>query len=446
MLGKIHSSTTPILAAMAIFIFHPLTLWAADDEAPEDWALHGQTTYVFQDHPPFHSPYQGPNSLGPGNQSNSTADITLYGGLRPWQGAEFWINPEVDQGFGMGDTLGVAGFTSGEAYKVGANTPYVKLPRIFIRQTIDLGGDNETVAADLNQLAGTQTANRLVMTLGKFSVVDVFDTNKYAHDPRNDFLNWSIIDIGSFDYAADSWGYTYGGAAEWYQDWWTIRAGLFDLSTVPNDTQLDPVFLRQYESVLELEERHNIFDQPGKLKLLGFVMHGRMGSYSDAIAEAQETGTPVDIASVREFHNKVGVGLNGEQQISQDLGAFIRAGYTQGQYEEYEFTDINKTVSSGLSLTGGSWGRADDTVGLALAFNDASTAAQQFFNAGGTGLLVGDGQLPRPGVEQILETYYSFAVFGFAKLSADYQFIQNPAYNRDRGPVSVFGLRAHAQF
>ena len=153
---------------------------------------------------------------------------------------------------GWSDTFGVAGYPSGEAYKVGAVYPYFVIQRAFLRQTIDLGGDPEKLDADLNQLAGTQTANRLVFTAGKYSVVDIFDTNKYAHDPRNDFFNWSIVDQGAFDYAANTWGYTYGAAAEWYRDWWTIRAGVFDLSTVPNGANLSPG-VRQGQFVTELE-------------------------------------------------------------------------------------------------------------------------------------------------------------------------------------------------
>ena len=416
------------------------------DKTPENWALYGQSTGVLQYHPGFHSPYQGANSLNPGQRGDETVDATLYGGVRLWQGAEFWANPEVDQGFGLSDTLGVAGFPSGEAYKVGAYAPYVRLQRAFFRQTIDLDGETESIDPDLNQLGGMQTADRLVVTLGKFSVVDIFDTNKYAHDQRNDFLNWSVIDLGSFDYAADAWGYTYGGAAEWYQDWWTIRAGLFDLSKVPNSKVLDPDFMRQYQTVLELEERHQLFAQPGKLKLLGFLSQGRMGAYDAAVEDAETADEMPNTALVRQPHTKVGGGMNGEQQLTPDLGAFLRAGYTQGQYEAYEFTDINKTISLGLSLAGNSWDRGDDTVGLAVVGNDASHAAKLYFGAGGDGILVGDGQLPHSGLEQIIETYYSFAANSLAKLTLDYQFIENPGYNRDRGPVSVIGVRAHVQF
>jgi high affinity Mn2+ porin len=182
----------------------------------DTFAFHGQATYLNQYDPPFRAPYGGQNSLAP-NISRETADATLYAGMRLWKGAEAWINPEIDQGFGLSGSVGVAGFPSSEAYKVGANDPYLRLQRAFVRQTIDLGGEVQKVDAGLNQFSGSQTSDRLVFTVGKVGVVDIFDTNKYAHDPRGDFMNWSIVDTGTFDYAADAWGYTVGAAAEWYQ-------------------------------------------------------------------------------------------------------------------------------------------------------------------------------------------------------------------------------------
>ena len=421
-------------------------VWAADATAVDWWGLHGQSTFVTQYHPGFHAAFSGPNSLDPQAQARETFDLTLFGGLRLWRGAELWVNPEVDQGFGLSNTLGVAGFTSGEAYKVGADAPYFQLPRLFVRQTINLGGEVAQVEAGLNQLASRQTANRVVMTVGKFSVVDIFDTNRYAHDPRNDFLNWSIIDVGAFDYAADAWGYTYGAAVEWSQQWWTIRTGLFTLSKVPNSKVLDSKVFDQYQVDLEVEAWHTLLGQPGKLKLLGFLSHGRMGRYSEATAIALQTGMPADIAAVRTAHNRGGVSLNLEQPLTEGLGVFAKAGWSQGAFEAFEFTDINKTVALGLSLTGTRWGRPNDTVGVAVAVNDASGAAKQFFAAGGLGILVGDGQLIHSGPETIVETYYSLAVVKFAKLSLDYQFVNHPAYNRDRGPVSIVGFRAHGEF
>jgi high affinity Mn2+ porin len=165
----------------------------------EDYAIHGQTTFVDQFHPGFHSAYRGPNSLDPGRRGNETWDVTLYAGFRPRQGAEVWINPELDRGFGLNNTLGIAGYPSAEAYKVGAAAPYLRIPKQFLRQTLNLSGEVQGIAPDLNQLGGSQTANRLIFTAGKFEVVDVFDTNKYAHDPRNDFLNWAVVDAAAFD-------------------------------------------------------------------------------------------------------------------------------------------------------------------------------------------------------------------------------------------------------
>jgi high affinity Mn2+ porin len=419
---------------------------AAQLSAPAgaSWAIHGQTTFVTQAYPGFRSPYEGTNSLPGGGQGRETWDATLYAGVRLWQGAELWFNPEIDQGFGLGDTLGVAGFPSGEAYKLGTAYPLARLPRTFVRQTLGLGGETEEVVADINQFAATQLHDRLVITLGKFSVVDIFDTNRYAHDPRGDFLNWSVIEAGTFDYAADAWGYTYGGAVEWYQDRWTLRGGMFDLSIVPNSTNLDPTF-SQFEGVLELEERYELWGQPGKVKITGFLNRGRMGNFADAITLAEATGQPADIAAVRQWASRGGVSLNLEQQIADSLGFFARAGIANGDIEPYEFTDIDRTVSAGLQVVGKPWGRSDDTLGIAGVVNGISGVHEAFLNAGGLGILVGDGQLPHPGPEQIVETYYSLPIASW-HATFDYQFVVNPGYNRDRGPVSVFGVRMHAQF
>ena len=419
---------------------------AADDAAPEQWAFHGQSTFTQQLQPAFHSPYTGPQSLPADANGRETWDATLYAGVRPWDGAEIWFNPEIDQGFGLGNSVGVAGYLSGEAYKLGQNDPYYRMARAFFRQTIDLGGDTQKVDPDLNQLGGSQTANRLVVTFGKLSVTDIFDTNKYAHDPRNDFLNWSVLDAGTFDYAADAWGATYGATAEWYQDWWAARIGLFDMSSRPNSLGLDLPLIHQDQFVGELEEDHTLWDQPGKLKFLYWLTRANMGTYSDALAMAAATGTTPDTNAVRNYRSKYGVVLNLEQQLTADLGLFARLGWTQGGIAEYDFTDIDQTAQIGLSLAGNRWGRPDDTVGLAGVANQISHSAKQYLAAGGLGGIIGDGQLPAAGPEQIVETYYSFAAFSFARLTADYQFINDPAYNRQRGPVSAFALRLHAEY
>jgi len=413
-------------------------------DTAETYSFHAQFTTVTQYHPSFNSPYRGPNSLDPGNRGDETVDLTLFLGARVWQGGEVYANPEVDQGFGLSDTLGVAGFPSGEAYKVGAADPYVRLPRAFFRQTIDLGGDAQPVEADANQLGGSRSADNVIVTIGKFGVTDIFDNNKYAHDPRGDFLNWSIIDAGAFDYAADSWAYTYGGAAEWTQSWWTLRGGIFDLSRLPNSKRLDRGF-EQYSLTVEAEERHEVFGEAGKLKFLVFQNHGRMGNYLDAVREAAGSGSPPNVADVRRYQTRPGATLNLEQEITAGLGLFMRASINDGRQEAYEFTEIDRSVSGGLSLSGDCWNRPNDALGLAGVVNGLSNHALAYFRAGGLGLLIGDGQLKDYGLEKILETYYSVQVIDGINVTVDYQYIANPAYNADRGPANVFGFRFHAQ-
>jgi high affinity Mn2+ porin len=419
---------------------------AASDDAsvPETWSIHGQVTNVSQRHSRFNSPYAGTNSLVANGRTEETTDITLYAGVRLWAGAELWVNPEIDQGFGLSNTVGLAGFSSGEAYKIGANTPYLRLPRAFIRQVIPVGGENTSVDGAANQLGGARATDNVTLTIGKFSVTDVFDVNAYAHDPRADFLNWSIIDAGAFDYAADAWGFTNGFAAEWSQNTWTLRGGVFALSRVPNG-KITGIDFSQYMLVSEIERRYEWLGHPGKVKLLGFVNRGRMGSYQEALQLARRTGDAPDTALVRQFGSRPGATLNWEQELAADLGMFLRMSANDGAKEAYEFTEINRSISGGFSLKGDRWNRHDDTVGMAAAINGLSGDARSYFSAGGTGILIGDGR-QRYDAEKIIEAYYSARVTPRVTLALNYQHVNNPAYNRDRGPVSIVGLRAHAEF
>jgi high affinity Mn2+ porin len=419
--------------------------------AMDIFAVHGQATFVNQAYPAFRSPYEGTNSLPGGGTSRETFDLTLSTGVKLWQGAEFWANPEIDQGFGFGNTHGVAGFPSAESYKLGSAYPYARLQRAFLRQTINLGGDTEKVGDDFTQFAGTRSTDRLVFTVGRFAIVDIFDTNRFANNPKIDFLNWSLINAGTFDYAGDGWGYTYGAAAEWYTGRWTLRGGVFDLSNTPaggvspTAYALDSTF-QQFQLVGEIEERHELWGQPGKIKITGFLSRGSAGNFDDAVALAQATGTPADINAVRSYTSRPGVSLNVEQQVNDNLGVFFRAGWADGNIEPWDFTDIDRTVQGGVSINGKSWGRPDDTIGIAGVINGISNAHIAFLNAGGLGILVGDGQLPNYGTEKILEAYYSYALTSSTRLTFDYQFISNPGYNADRGPVNVFAGRVHWQF
>jgi high affinity Mn2+ porin len=429
----------------------PAALAPSNFAASDIFSVHGQATFVDQAHPAFRSPFEGTNTLTGGASSQETFDLTLSVGAKLWQGAEFWANPEIDQGFGFNDTHGVAGFTSAEAYKIGSSTPYARLQRAFLRQTINLGGDTENVDDDFYQFKGTRSTDRLVLTAGRFSVVDIFDTNKYANSPKTDFLNWSVVNTGSFDYAADGWGYTYGGAAEWYTGPWTLRGGLFDLSVSPTGgvsplgTAADPTF-QQFQLVGEIERRYDLWGEPGKVKITGYLSRGNAGNFNDAVALAAATGLPADINAVRAYTSRPGVSLNMEQQVNDNFGLFFRAGWADGNIEPWDFTDIDRTVSGGVSINGRSWGRPDDTIGIAGVVNGISSAHVAFLNAGGLGILIGDGQLTNYGLEKIFEAYYSYALNASTKLTFDYQFVANPGYNADRGPANVFAGRFHWQF
>lgn len=426
----------------------PQTAVGGLDQTPpaaEQYSFHGQVTWVPQGYPGFHAMYSGPESLPPQAHvaENFVADAFL--GVKLWQGAGFYYNPEIDEGFGVGNTFGIAGFPSAFAYKVGESEPYIRNQRYFLRQTIGLGGGTEQIDAGADQLAGPTSANRLTFTVGKYSVVDIFDDNKYAHDPINTFLNWSIIDMGAFDYAADSWGFTYGATAEWKQDWWTARAGVFQLSQTPNSEVIEPVLFRQFESVVEFEERHKIWEQPGKLKFLFYANDGYVASFNQAVAQGFASGVTPDLASVRARRVKVGGGVNLEQQITPDVGLFARFSMDNGQYETFDFTDIDRSLSGGVSISGDLWGRTKDQIGIGGALNAISHARANYLAAGGLSILLGDGALSYAG-ERILEAYYKYMIADGIHISADYQFVDNPGYNTARGPVSLFALRFHAEF
>jgi len=414
-------------------------------EQPEWYSLHGQITEVTQYHPAFSSPFRGANSLDPGNRGDETVAVTLDAGLRLADNLAIYVDPEIDQGFGLSDTLGVADFTSGQAYKVGSATPYPRIPSAYARYTVDLGGETVPDNPGANQLGGSHSADNLTFTLGKFSVVYIFDTNMYAHDSTGDFLNWAIIDAGAFDYAADAWGYTYGAAGEWTQSWWTLRAGIFDLSRIPNSKDLERGF-GEFSTIAEFEVRQNWFGPQGKVKFLAFEDTGNIANYNDAVRAAAGTGQAPNVADVRKYSTKPGAVINIEQEIRPDLGAFLRASLNDGHKEAYEFSDINQSLSGGLSLSGNVWHRPNDTVGLAGVISGISADARNYFAAGGLGILVGDGRLTQYDPEKALELYYNISITDGIAFGLDYQHVENPGYDPLRGPADVLGFRFHGEF
>ena len=249
---------------------------------------------------------------------------------------------------------------------------------------------------------------------------------------------------GSFDYAADAWGYSYGATGEWYAGPWVARLGLFDLSDVPNSQHLTSD-LSQFQVIAEGEHDHTLWGRRGAVRATVFLSRGNMADYREAIADGQALGLTPDPARVRRYQSRPGGLVNLEQEVADNVGVFARAGWDDGSLESYEYTDIDRTVSAGVQLKGALWGRRADEIGLAGAVNDISAEHTAFLNAGGLGILVGDGRLPHKDTERVFEGYYKLGLPARFDLTFDAQVIGDPAYNTDRGPVAVFGLRLHAQ-
>lgn len=422
---------------------------AHDDEdsdgAPDvqSYAFHGQATVIEQAVAGFHSPYVGENSLWPAARGRETATGTLMAGAHVWPGGEVWADGELVQGVDLSGSKGVAGFLDGEAPRDETGGVHPRLQRLFLRQTIGLGGARQAVEDEEDTLNGERDANRVVLTIGRFSVADIFDLNDFAHDSREDFLNGSVIAAGTFDFAADLSGYTYGGAGELYEGGWTFRLGLFALPTEPGGDNPDASF-RQFQTVAEVERRYRVDGRDGSLKLTVFDTHAAQGAWADAVALAEREGDIPQVDAVRRTRDRLGASLNLQQKISGDLGLFARAGWADGRLQGYSFSDIDRTVAAGLSLKGQAWGREDDTVGIGGALNFASDDFTTYLDKGGLGLVIGDGQLPHPGAEGIVEAFYEWAFSDAVQATFDYQLVNNPGYNRDRGPVSLFALRLHA--
>lgn len=413
--------------------------------ASTDWNVHGQTTVIAQGYPRFRSPYQGTNSLPGGGQGRETWTVDAFLGWRLWRGGEFYFNPELAQGFGIGTTLGLAGFSNGEAQKGGTDFPKFRPQRYFFRQTFGLGGDQENVADAPNQLPGKRDVDRITVTVGRFAVTDYFDGNSYAKDPRLDFMNWAMWASAAYDFPADLPGFTRGAVVELNRKDWAVRAGAFQVPAAPNS---DVLTFKTGGAVVELEERYTILDQPGKLRLGVFANRGKTGNFQETLAAVAADPT-LDInttmVSLRRNRLKYGFYLNAEQQIAKDVGIFARVSWADGQNEILSFADIDRSVSGGVSVKGSYWGRENDTFGLGGAVNGLTSSHRDFLAAGGLGLLIGDGQLNYR-LEKILETYYAYNVSKATTLTLNYQFVANPAHNADRGPVSIVSGRIHSEF
>lgn len=413
--------------------------------SPQLWNFHVQNTVIGQADPAFPAKYSGPNSLDSQGEFKETVSLDLYAGVRLWPGAEVHVDGLMWQGFGLSQTLGAEAFPNGEAFKVGTKVPDGNVARFFLRQTFGFGGEQEAVADDQLTLAGQQDISRLTVTIGRMSVKDIFDNNAYANDPRTQFMSWAFMANEAWDYPGDSLGYTTGIALELNQPQWTLRYGWFQVPSVSNGMTEDAHYLEAWGMVTELERRFTIADHPGTIRLLAFLNRAHMGSYAQATQEAIQNSQPADIASTREYRLKYGFGLNLEQEIIKNVGVFSRVGWSDGSNEAWVFSDVDRSATAGISVKGEFWNRPDDTFGLAGALNGISRVHQEFLEAGGTGILAGDGALDY-GWEKSMEMYYDCGVWKTIHATLDYQFISNPAFNQARGPVSVFSARVHWEF
>jgi high affinity Mn2+ porin len=458
---------------------------AADDSTnkpPQTYNLHAQYTFTGMTYTAFSAQYSNPAYLvyGTGStlpteaQARETESADGYFGYRLWSNTEFHFDALLWQGYGVNNTYGIGDFPDGEAFKVGVRYPHFAVARFFTRTTINLGGPQEAVEDDLLTLRGKQDTNRITITVGRFSVKDIFDNNQYSNDPRGQFMNWALMANAAYDYPADALGFTTGIAVE--RNWanWTLRYGWFQMSKYRNQFTAEGLYLvlpteplsgdgkifEDWGMVTQLEHRHTIATHPGAVRLLVFDDRMNNGSYKAAVALANEPstlaiwGTPAaflasangvtgGIDDTHALRNTWGLGLNMDQEITKNIGAFSRIGWNSGQNSGFEFTDTNWTATFGASIKGETWKQPDDVIGAAFLTSGISKANQIYHAAGGIGILTGDGAL-NYGPEKNVELYYDHKFSKYFHGAVDYQFVDDPAYNKDRGPIpGIFAIRLH---
>ena len=419
---------------------------AAQAQEAEDWNAKLQSTYVWQAKPGIRSPYEGDHSLQGAREKSYSFTATAAFGVRLGKSTELYFDPEVAQGVPLSGLVGLAGFTNGEMARTSGANPTFYRARLFARHVIGLSDDTEDIAPAMNQLGSKYATRRITLTAGNVSVLDIFDANQFSHDPRLQFLNWTVMTHGAYDFAADARGYTWGAAADYQGDGWALRAGRFIQPKEPNQLALDSRIGRHYGDQIEVERRYEVQkDMPGVVRVLAYRNRAIMARYDDALALAAATGSIPSLDAVRTAEqSKVGVGVNLEQTFTPALGGFLRAMWADGKTETYAFTEADRSLSFGGSAKGAMWGRPADTFGVAFAGNMLSTSHRRVLAGGGLTFFLGDGKLNYAS-EQIFETYYALSLLKGLTVSFDYQRIRNPGYNADRGPASFFGLRLHVE-
>lgn len=451
-------SRAPVIFSVSLMVAtHVLALGRANGQTQpveQQWNLHLQNTEVVQGHPAIAAKYSGPNSLATTGEIRQTVTLDIFAGARLWRGAELHVDGLVWQGFGLSQTFGIESFPNGDAYKAGTQSPNFTFARLFLRQTIRLGGEQGSVPDDQLTLGGSRPVSRLSVTIGRFTPKDLFDGNTFANDPHGQFLNWSLMANTTWDYGENTVGYTTGFGLELDRPTWALRYGFFQMPRDKNGfTGDDQVLmwprrgaygplLQAWAMAAELEGRYRLGRHPGTIRFMPWLDEANMATYREAIPLLQANGPGADLTPIRRYRHKHGFGVSWDQEVSNSVGLFSRLGWCDGQEETWTFTDIDYLISVGTSIKGGGWHRPDDTFGLAAMVGGASSANQAFLAAGGTDMLDGDGAL-HYGWERTFETYYAFRIAKNIHATTDYQFVVNPAFNRDRGPVSIFAARLH---
>jgi high affinity Mn2+ porin len=423
-------------------------------ESSRFW-ISGQANFISQWHPTFRSPYQGPNSLSPESQDATSRVLTLLTGVEVSNSAEFLVDVQETGGHGIGEALGVAGFTNLDVVRnpTLSKAPYVA--RALWHQVIPLSSDKAPSERTPFSLFTALPARRLEIRFGKMSLVDFFDVNTYGSDSNFQFMNWALDNNGAYDYAADTRGFTYAAMVEYDDRHWAARFAEALMPKVANGIHLDADLARAHSENIEVELHHAVVPKrEGVLRLLGYANHANMGTYSVAVANFLAGQAPCGAGTVcrpeitdhsLQTTTKYGFGVNVEQPITDWLGAFARWGWNEGQHESYAYTEVDESEQVGVGLQGTKWRRKLDRGGLALISNGISRDHQQYLALGGVGFILGDGAL-NYGRENIFEGYYTLHMWRGVFSSLDVQHINNPGYNRDRGPVLAVALRLHLEF
>lgn len=415
--------------------------WLAARER-DGWLLRGSANVIWQAHPGFRSPYRGPSSMGPQATQENTFSLDIVIGRRLWEGAEFIAVPQISRGYGFSNARGAAGFPNGEAFRLGSDDPVGYFTRAFVRQTIALSDDTEGQDDDPMRFAGPLARERITITIGKVSAWDFFDDNRYAHDARSQFMNWALVGAGAFDFAADARGFTNGAVLEWENGRWAVRAGAFQVARRVNGLSLDPTPLRGWQVLGEVDRFWSIGDRRGALRVLGGASRTNSARWTDLTGAI---GDDLAAERLRNYRVKWMMAANFEQEIARGIGIFGRVSWNDGRSQNWMFTEMDWAVSGGVSVSGQLWRRDGDTFGLGTNLGGLTAAHRRFLAAGGTGFVTGDGRLRyRP--EWISETYYDARIGPGLHAALGYQLLVNPAYNADRGPVSIFALRLRAAF